>query len=150
MKENTSNPVKGIPEQAFQMWEETFRNGLKMQDEALKNWPAKFTPADWGAQMQTQFTKVKAMTESIRPSIQEQTDEMLALIDRNTKLDATLRQMATEALKMPIMADQQSKWMDYWKLAMSGVYSNAEALVQIEARAMNSCINFAKQTCEPK
>jgi len=150
MKENTINPVKGITEQAFQMWENTFRSALKMQDDAVKAWPAKPTPTDWSTEVQTQFAKFRTMADSIRPTLQKQADEMLELIDKNAKLEAALRQLATEAVKMPAMIDQQSKWMDYWKLAMGGVYSNAETLVQIEARAMNSWIDFAKQTWEPK
>lgn len=148
MKESMSNPVKDMTERAFGIWEDTVRSGLKMQEEAFKSRPGKYIRAM--EEMQSQFGRFKEMTEDLSPAMQKRADEILELIDKNTKLGNQLSQLASEASKMPMVAEQQSKWMDYWKLAVGGLYSNAEALVQIEARTMIGWIDFAKKSCESR
>ncbi len=147
MKEQ-EKPVTEMADKAMKNYEQALRTGLKLQEEAVKCWNHMFnqtaSPQDW----QKRFTNFTAMTSEVMPMTQRRMEEMLDLMEKNSRTGAELMKKAVDAAQTPILGESQAKWMEFWTSSMGAARSNAEAITQISARAIDSWIDFVRKNTE--
>ena len=142
------NPMAELNEQALKNWEQALKASLKWQQDAGKWWnqwagqPA--TAPEW----QKCFTNWAALATDTIPAAQKRTDELLDLVEKNARTGLDLMKKAADAAQAPGIAESQAKWTDWWTASLDATRANAEAVVQIQSRAIDCCAEFMRKTQE--
>ena len=153
MKERTQSqprekPMSDIADKAMKGYEQAIRTGLKLQEEAARWWTNTLnqtaSPQDW----QKRFTNVTALANGIMPVAQRRMEEVLELLEKNSRTGADLMRKAADAAQTPVIADSQAKWMDFWAASVNAARTNAEAVTEINSRAMDAWIDFIRKNTE--
>lgn len=141
-------PVNEMADKAIKHYEQALRTGLKLQEEAVRCFNHMFnqsaTPQDW----QKRFTNFTMLTSEVMPMTQKRMEEVLDLMEKNSRTGAELVRKAVDAVQSPVPAESQAKWMEFWTSSMGAARSNAEALTQISARAIDAWIDFVRRNTE--
>ena len=147
MKEQ-DKPVNDMADKAMKNYEQALRTGLKLQEEAVRCFNHMFnqtaSPQDW----QKRLSNFTAITSEMMPLTQKRMEEVLDLMEKNSRTGAELVKKAVDAAQTPVPAESQAKWMEFWTSTMGVARSNAEALTQISARAIDSWIDFVRRNTE--
>jgi len=147
-KETREKPMSEMADKAMKGYEQAIRTGLKLQEEATRWWANTLTqtasPQDW----QKRFTSATALANGVMPLAQRRMEEVLELMEKNSRTGAELLKKAADAAQTPVIADSQAKWMDFWAASVSAARYNAEAVTEINSRAMDAWINFVRQNTE--
>jgi hypothetical protein len=142
------NPLSEIAEQTVKNCEQALRTGLKMQQEAAQwwnDWVNQRAPAeDW----QKRLTNFSALANDFMPTTQKRMEEVLELMEKNSRTSADLMKAAADAAQTPVIADSQAKWMEFWTASVRAVRANAEAVSQINGRAIDAWIDFVRKHTE--
>jgi len=153
MKEKTQSqtrekPMSEMADKAMKGYEQTIRTGVKLQEEAARWWSNTLnqtaSPQDW----QKRFSNVTALANGVMPIAQRRMEEVLQLMEKSSRTGAELLRKAADAAQTPVIADSQAKWMDFWAASVNAAKSNAEAITDINARAMDSWIDFIRKNTE--
>ena len=143
-----ANPIPDMAEQALKNCEQALRSGLKFQHQAGQWWT---NMLDQGASIedwQKRFSSFTNLVNGFRPTAQKRVEEVLDLMEKNSRAGADLCKKASEAAQTPGIAESQAKWMEVWTSSLGAVRSNAEAAVQINSRAMEAWIEFAQKNAD--
>ena len=153
MKEKTQSqhkekPMSEMADKAMKGYEQAIRTGLKLQEEATRWWTNTLnqtaSPQDW----QKRFSNATALANGVMPLAQRRMEEVLQLMEKNSRTGAELLRKAADAAQTPVIADSQAKWMDFFAASVSAARSNAEAITEINSRAMDSWIDFIRKNTE--
>ncbi len=144
LKEAT-RPLTEMADAALKNYEQALRTGLKLQEEAVRCWTNVFnqtaSPQDW----QRRITNITALTSEMMPMTQRRMEEMLDLVEQNSRVGAELMKKAVDAVQSPVPAESQAKWMDFATYSLGAARSTAEAVTQISTRAIDSWIDFVRK-----
>ena len=133
---------------AMKNYEQALRTGLKLQEEAVKWWSGVMTHAATAPDWQNRFNSVASLANEMMPLAQKRMEEVLELMEKNSRTGNDLMKKAVEAAQTPVIADSQAKWMDVFTSSLGAMRTNAEALTQMSTRAIDSWINFVRQNTE--
>lgn len=142
---NNENLLTGMAEQAAKNCEHALRTGLRMQQEAGQWWSSMLDQNQSADDWQKRFNQFTSLANSLRPAAQKRMEEVLDLVEKNNRAGTELFKKATDATHTPISADSPGKWVDLWTSSLETVRSNAEAVMQINTRAMDSWIEFVQR-----
>ena len=126
------NPISEMAQQAVKNCEQALRSGLKLQEEAAHWMTNMFDPAAPADEWQKRMSSFTHLASGLKPVTQKRTEEMLDLVEKNTRS----------------LTETQAKWLDFWTASLGAARSNAEALTHINARAMESWIEFMQKNAE--
>lgn len=141
-------PVTDMAEKAMKNYEEALRTGLKFQEEAGKWWTSMFNQAGLAQDWQKRVSDMSGMASSLMPLAQRRMEEVLTLMEKNSKTGSELVKKAVDAAQTPIVADSQAKWMDFWASSLGAVRTNAEAVSQMSSKAIDSWIEFVRKNTD--
>jgi hypothetical protein len=99
---------------------------------------------DW----QKRLTNMTTVASTLVPLAQERMDEVMALMEHNSRTGAELAKQAMDAAQTPVIADSQAKWMDFWTSSLGVARTNTEALTKISNKAIDSWIDFIQKNTE--
>src|SRR5512133_333476 len=117
-------PVTDMAEKAMKNYEQALRTGLKFQEEAGKWWTSVFNQAGLTPDWHKRVNDWSGVASSLMPLAQRRMEEMLALMEKNSKTGSELVKKAVDAAQTPAMAESQAKWMDFWASSLGAVRSN--------------------------
>ena len=147
--ENDQNqPFLEMADAARRNYEQAVRTTLKMQEEAGRWWSSMLNQANLPPDWHKRFTSVAGMANSMMPLAQERMEEVMDLMEKNSKTGAELFKKAIEAAQTPAAGESQTKWMDFWTSSMGAVRSNTEAVSQMSSKAIDSWIAFVRKNSE--
>jgi hypothetical protein len=144
----TAKTMADIADKALKNYEQIFKTGLKLQEEASKCWTTLLSQTPSAQQFQKPLSNFTAVVNGWLPEAQKRMQEVLDLAEKNSRTGVELIKKAADAAQTPVIAESQSKWMDLWTASMGAVRSNAEALVQLHSRAIESCVDFVQKSSE--
>lgn len=144
----TERPAAEMTNQAMKNYEQALRTGLKLQEEAIRWWSGVMTQAATAQDWQNRFNNVANLANGVMPLAQKRMEEVLDLMEKNSRTGNDLMKRAVEAAQAPVIADSQAKWMDVFTSSLGVMRSNAEALTQMGTRAIDSWIDFVRQNTE--
>jgi hypothetical protein len=147
MKEQ-EKPVIDMADKAMKNYEQALRTSLKLQEEAMRCFSHMFNQTPYPQDWQKRFTNFTALTSEVMPLTQKRMEEVLELMEKNSRTSAELVKKAVDAVQTPVPAESQAKWMEFWTSTMGVARSNAEALTQISARAIDSWIDFVRRNTD--
>jgi hypothetical protein len=141
-------PASDMAEQVVKNYEQAFRAGIKMQEEAvqcLSKWFNQCAPAD---DMQRRLSKFTNLANEYVPENEKRVGELVDLMEKNTRTGTELLKKAAEAAQSPMLGDGQDKWIDFYASSLEAVRSTTEALTQINGKAIDSFIDFVQRSSE--
>ena len=144
----TKNPVSGAADHAMKNYEQAVRTSLKLQEEASKWWTSMFNQASFTQEWQKRMSEFTGMANHLMPLAQRRMEDVMGLMEKNSRTSAELLKKAVDAAQTPVLADSQTKWMDVWTSSMGAVRSNTEAMTEISSKAIDSWINFVRKNSE--
>lgn len=137
--------MSDMADKAMKNYEQALRAGVKLQEEAVRCWTNVLnqtaSPQDW----QRRLTNLTALTSEMMPMTQRRMEEMLELVEANSRAGAELMKKAVDAAQSPVPADSQAKWMDFATSSLGAARCTAEAMTQIGTRAIDSWIDFVRK-----
>ena len=140
--------MSDIADKALKNYEQLVRTGLKLQEEAGRSWTNLLTQTASVQDFQKPITNLTAVANGILPEAQKRMQEMVSLVEANSRTGVELMKKAADAVQTPSIAESQSKWMDFWTTSLGAARNNTEALLQINSRAIDSWIDFAQRNTE--
>jgi hypothetical protein len=148
-KESThhkTRPMSEAADRAMKNYEQAVRTGLKLQEEAAHLWTNFLTqnasPQDW----QKRFSGATTVANGILPAAQKRMEEVLDLMEQNTKASTELLKKAADVCQTSNLPECQSKWMDLCTASVDLARSNVEAITQINSRAIDAWINYVRKS----
>jgi hypothetical protein len=121
---------------------------MKLQEEAVRCWNNLFTQTASAQDWQKRFSSFTNLTNEVTPLTQRRLEEVLELMEQNSRTGADLMKKAVDAAQTTVPAESQAKWMEFWTSSMGAMRSNAEAIAQINARAIDSWVSFVRENTE--
>lgn len=148
-KETTrEKAMADMADKALKNYEQIVRTGLKLQEEAGRCFTSMLTHGASLQDWQKPFTNLTSVANGVLPQAQKRMEEVLDLVENNTRTGVDLMKKAVDAAQTPVIAESQSKWMDFWTASLGAARTNAEALMQMNTRALDSWIDFVQKNTE--
>ncbi len=151
MKDNARDytiPMSEMADKALKNYEQALRTGLKMQEEAGKWWSSMFNQATVAQDWQKRLNSMTGMASSFIPMAQRRMEDVISLMEKNSKTGAELVRKAVDAAQTPVIAESQAKWMDFWTSSMGAVRSNTAAVSELSGKVIDSWIEFVRKNTE--
>jgi translation initiation factor 2 alpha subunit (eIF-2alpha) len=143
MTEKIKYPASEMFDQAVKNHEQALRSGLKLQEDAGKYWMRLFNQAGSPQDLQKQ---VSAVANEVIPATQKAFQTCLDLMEQNSRAGVDLLKKGLEAAQTTSAADTQSKVVEFCEASLKSLKSNAQAAVDINAKALDSWIGLVKKT----
>ena len=148
MTKDKTKPMSDAADSAMRNYEHAVRTGLKFQEEAGRWWSSMLNQTTGAQDWQTRLTNMTGMAGSLVPMAQHRMEDMLALMEKNSRTGTELMKKAVDAAQTPVLAESQAKWVEFWTSSMGAVRSNTEALSELSNKAIDSWIEFVRKNTD--
>jgi hypothetical protein len=145
---NKTRPTSETAENATRNYEHAVRTGLKFQEEAGRWWSSMLNQNNLAQDWQKRLTGMTGMANSLMPMAQHQMEDMMALMEKNSRTGTELMKKAVDAAQAPGLAESQAKWIEFWTTSMGAVRSQTEAISEISNKAIDSWVDFVRKNTE--
>ena len=145
----TAHQTKGIDvdvsklfDQAVEMYEASLKAGVKAQRDAAKFMSEAvediYKPVDFEAQS-------RKFMDEVMPTAQKNFDEVVKLMNKNANACVDLMRRAFDAGECKTAEDAQAKARALWEDSVKAMQANAEAMVDANAKMLQSWADLAKK-----
>jgi len=120
-KEGLKEQAKALSEMAdnaMRNYEQALRTGLKLQEEAVRCWTTLVNQTAAAPDFQKGFTNITKVANNALPAAQKRMEEVLELVEKNSRTGTELMRKAVEAAQLPVLGDGKNKWTELctWSL----------------------------------
>lgn len=129
-------------QQAVETFEAAVQTGVKVQEEATRWWTDALSEA---GSLQEWQKKAQTIVSEAIPTAQKNAEEYMKLIDQNYHNSLDLLKRAFETGQSDSLAQAQAKTQELWEATLTTLRTNAQAIVQANARALESWTSFARR-----
>lgn len=148
-KESTKETtLSDIADNVMKNYEQFVRTGLKLQEEASRCWSNLMTQSTSVRDFQKPLSKFTDVATGVLPEAQKRVQELLELVEKNTRTSVDLMKKASDAAQTPVVAESQAKWTEFWSASAGAVRSSTESLMQISGRAVDSWVDFVRKNTD--
>jgi hypothetical protein len=141
-------PVAEVAGKAMRNYEQALRTGLKFQEEAGNWWSNMLSHATTASELQKRFANFTSLASGLMPMTQRRLEEVMEVMEKNSRTGAELVRKAVDAVQTPSLPESQAKWMEFWTSSLRAAQANTEALAHINARILDSWIDFVRKNTE--
>jgi hypothetical protein len=145
---NHDHPMSEFADRALKNYEQALHTSLKLQEEAGRWWSSMFNRTSFAQDWQERVKNVTGMTNNLMPLAQRRMQDVIDLMEKNSRTSAELVKKAVDAAQTAALAESQAKWLDFWTTSMGAVRSNTEAVSEISSRTIDSWVQFVKHNSE--
>ena len=146
MSDKATDYASDIFGQGLKNYEQAMLAGAKLQEEAGKNWIRMFNLAASPQDFQKQAA---AFDNDIIVASRKSMDECMELLEQNTHTSVDLVKKGLEAAQTGTYAETHAKVADFCESTLKALKSNAKTIVEIQNKAMDSWLDFAKKATAP-
>jgi len=143
---NPNNPAADIFDQGLSSYEQALRAGLKLHEEAGKNWIRMCNLAAAVPDFQRQ---VAAFDNELISTTRKSMDDCVQLLERNTRASVDLMKKGMDAAHTGSFTEAHAKVTDFCENSLKALKANAQAIVEINNQTMDSWLTFAKKATSP-
>lgn len=140
MKGKMQNNFSEMVEQAMEAFDTALKTGVKMQEEASKFWGGMLGETN---SMQELQERMRMMMMDTMPTTQRNIEQYMKMLDKTYHSSMELLKKAFETTQSGSMMEAQAKAQELWEATLAALRNNAQAMVQINARAMETWAQFA-------
>lgn len=146
MSEKATNSVSDIFDQGLKNFEQALLAGVKLQEEAFKNWNRMFNLAG----SPQDFQKQAAMFDNdIISASRKSMDECLELLEQNTHATVDLMRKGLEAAQIGTYPETHARAAEFCERTLKTLKTNAQTIVDIQNKAIDAWLSFAKKATAP-
>lgn len=145
---DATTPISEITDSAMKNYEQAVRTSLKLQEEAGRWWSSVMNQTAFTQDWQKRFMDMSGMATNWMPVAQKRVEEMMELMEKNSRTGTELMKKAVDAVQTPGVSESQAKWMDFWTSSMGAVRFNAEAVTQIGTKTLDCWIDLIRKNSE--
>ena len=142
------NTLSDITDKTMRNYQQALQMGVKLQEETVKCWTSMLNQTPAVPDLQKGFSNFTKVANTVLPAAQRRMEEVLELFEKNTRTGTELMRKAADASQAQSPGDGQNKWTDFWSSSVGVFRANAEALSQINARAMDSWLELVRKSSE--
>ncbi len=142
MAEKAKIPASEALDEGLKNYEQALRSGLKLQEEAGKAWIKMLNQAASPQDCQKQMASLAA---EMIPATRKSLEDCLELIEQNSRASVELVKKGLEAAQTTNYAESQTKVTDFCESSLKSLKTNAQAIVDLNAKAMDSWFAFVKK-----
>jgi len=139
MKGATQNNFTEMFDQAIESFDMALKTGVKMQEEATRWWSDLMGDTN---SIQGMQERMRGMMMDALPKAQRNIDQYMKMIDKSYQSSMELLKKAFETTQSGSIIEAQNKAQELWESTLAALRTNAQAMVQINARAMESWAEF--------
>jgi len=132
-------------EQAIDTYNSAFKTGVRMQEEVARWWTDLLGDA---SPVQDWQKRTQAMIADAIPLAQKTAEEGLRVIDQNYRNSLDLLKKVFDAAQSDSVADARDRMQTLWEASLGTLRTNAQALVQANAKAMESWSEFVRKNVD--
>ncbi len=142
MTDKTNPPASELFDQALKNYESAMRTGLKIQEDAAKYWGKLLSQAASPQDFQKQ---VLSLANDVIPVTQKSMQSCLELMEQNSRTSVDLVKKGMEAAQTTTAGETQKKLVEFCEGSLKSLKGNAQAIIDINAKAMDSWIVLVKK-----
>jgi hypothetical protein len=147
MKDYTK-PLSEMADTTLKNYQQALHTSLKLQEEAGRWWSSMFNQAAFTQDWQKRLGCMTGMANNLVPLAQRRMEDVIDLMEKNSRTSAELMKQAVDAAQTPAGAESQAKWIEFWTSSLGAVRSNTEAVSQISSKAIDGWIDFVRKNTE--
>jgi hypothetical protein len=151
MTDKTKVPGSEVFDQALKNYEQALRTGLKLQEEAGRCFTKLLNHAGSPQDLQKQVT---AIAHDFIPATQKSMEGYLELLEQNSRASVDLLKKGLETSQPTTFAETPNKVVEFCEASLKSLKANAQAVVDINAKAIDSWVSLVKkataEVAEPK
>lgn len=136
-----------MADQARRNYDQSVRAGMKLQEEAGRWWTQTWNQAAMAQEWQKRLADATQMASGLAPMAQKKMQEMLDIMEKNSRTSAELMRKATEAAQS-LGPESQSKWMEFWVTSLGAVRTNLQTATEFNGRAIDSWISYVRKNAD--
>ncbi|HTL55637.1 MAG TPA: hypothetical protein VL361_08150 [Candidatus Limnocylindrales bacterium] len=140
--------VSEMTDTAMKNYEQAVRTTLKLQEEAARCWSSMLNQTTLVQDWQKRLDDFSGMTNKFVPLAQQRMEEVISLMEKNSRTGAELMKKAVDAAQTPVISESQAKWMEFWTSSMGAMRTNTEAFAEIGTKAVDSWIDFVRRNTD--
>ena len=142
MAEKTKIPASDMLDEGLKNYEQALRSGLKLQEEAGKAWIKMLNQAASPQDCQKQMA---AIASEMIPATRKSLEDCLELIEQNSRTSVDLVKKGLEAAQTTSFAESHAKVSDFCESSLKSLKANAQSIVDLNTKAMDSWFAFVKK-----
>ena len=132
-----------LVEQSTRLFENALKAGITMQQQSAK-WFAETLRGLGASQWQS---KGQAAAEQFMSAVQKQTDDTIRSMSESAKASMELLEKAFEVRQNDSAAENETRNREIWQTALGSLRKNTEAMVNANARVIESWSAVARAFC---
>jgi hypothetical protein len=144
MKDPT-RPISEMADAALKNYQQALHTSLKLQEEAGRWWSSMLNQTAFVPDWQKRVSDVTGLANDLLPLAQRRMEDVIGLMEKNSRTSAELMKKAVDAAQTPAIAESQAKWLDFWASSLGAVRSNTEAVSEISSKTIDSWIDFVRK-----
>jgi hypothetical protein len=126
--------VTGLFDQAMASFSETFRSGVKMQEDVAKWWT---DTLDQSGPTQEWQRRSRAIINDAMPAAQKNAEEWLKVVDQNYSRTVELLKKAFASDGVSNPAELQARVKELWEESLGVLKENAQAIAETNVKMMD-------------
>ena len=142
MTDKAKAPASELFDQALKNYEQALRTGLRVQEEAGRHWAKLLNQAASPQDLQKQVTSV---ANDVIAAAQKCMEGYLAVLEQNSRASVDLMKKGFEAAQTTTPAETQSKVVEFCESSLKALKANAQAVVDINSKAIDSWVGLVKK-----
>lgn len=142
MKDKSDNPASEMLDQGLKNYEQALRTGLKIQEEAGKCWTSLLNQAVSAEDLQK---RIATFSNDVIPATQKSLAGYLELLEQNSRASVELIKKSMEAAPPTSYPETQARVVEFCESSLKSLKANTQAIVDINAKAIDSWISFVKK-----
>ncbi|HWH68945.1 MAG TPA: hypothetical protein VNT26_06140, partial [Candidatus Sulfotelmatobacter sp.] len=117
-------------------------------------WSTLLSPTAALPEWQQRFGSLMAQSNGVLPQAQKGIEEVISLLEQNSRTGSQLVQQAMAAVQTPNPVESQAKWMEFWMTSFGALRSNVQAATQLNTQALDAWLGLTRtatmQSWNPK
>jgi hypothetical protein len=141
------SPISEMADQTRKQYEQAIRAGQRFQ-EGAGQWWSRVLNQGAAAEWQKHVANFASLASNMMPLAQRRMEDVMSLMEKNSKASADLMRKAVDAAQTPVIAESQAKWFEFWTSSVRTMQSNVEAVTELSTRAIDSWVDFVRKNTE--
>lgn len=134
-------------EQAAETCNSAFRTGIRMQEEVARWWTGLLGDS---SPIQDLQKRAQSMMTDAMPLVQKTAEEGLWMMDQNYRNSLDLFKKIFDTAQAQSASEAREKFQAFWEASLGTMRTNTQAVVQANARALETWSEFLRRNLEGK
>ena len=143
-----TRPLSEMADTTLKNYQQALHTSLRLQEEASRWCTSMLNQSSFSQDWQKRLNSMTGMASHLVPLAQRRMEDVIDLMEKNSRTGADLMKQAVDAAQTPAGAESQAKWIHFWTSSLDALRSNTEAVSEISSKAIDGWIDFVRKNTE--